>query len=106
MANNPYFGYNVPERLTFEWDDAKDLENRFKHGVPFVLARHAFSDPRRVIAEDAAHSSDEARLYCIGSVGGNIMTVRFTVRGDSIRIFGAGYWRNGKALYEKTNTLH
>jgi hypothetical protein len=29
--------------------------------------------------------------------------VRFIQRGDRIRIIGAGYWRKGKQLYEKTN---
>jgi hypothetical protein len=29
------------------------------------------------------------------------MTARFTLR--KIRIFGAGYWRKGKAIYEKAN---
>jgi len=32
-----------------------------------------------------------------------IVTVRFTRRGDRLRIIGAGYWRKGKELYEKTN---
>ena len=34
------------------------------------------------------------------------MTVRFTYRGDVIRIFGAGYWRRGKAIYERENEIH
>lgn len=29
------------------------------------------------------------------------MTVRFTYRERRIRIFGAGYWRKGKRIYEK-----
>jgi hypothetical protein len=32
-----------------------------------------------------------------------VMTVRFTWRGSRIRIFGAGYWRKGKRLYEQQN---
>jgi len=34
------------------------------------------------------------------------MTVRFTIRGDKVRIIGAGYWRRGKAFYEEANQLH
>ena len=30
-----------------------------------------------------------------------ILTVRFTMRGQNIRIFGAGYWRQGKKRYEE-----
>jgi hypothetical protein len=35
---------------------------------------------------------------------GAVMTVRFTWRSGKIRIFGAGYWRKGKAIYEKANS--
>lgn len=34
-----------------------------------------------------------------------VATVRFTVRNDKIRIFGAGYWRQGKKIYEKENKI-
>ena len=90
-------------RPSFEWDDAKDRINQAKHGVAFTEAQIAFMDPKRVIAEDLEHSSSEPRYFCIGSVGGGIMTVRFTWREDKIRIIGAGYWRKGKAIYEKEN---
>jgi uncharacterized DUF497 family protein len=90
----------------FEWDEDKDRLNQVKHGVGFRLARFVFSDPKRVIAEDASHSSDEDRFYCIGRVGEGILTVRFTYRQQVIRIFGAGYWRKGKKLYEEQNHLH
>jgi uncharacterized protein len=86
---------------SFEWDDAKDRINRVKHGVAFVVAQMAFFDPRRVIAEDLAHSGDEPRYFCFGKVGDGIMTVRFTYRAGRIRIFGAGYWRKGKKIYEQ-----
>jgi len=88
---------------TFEWDDAKDRINRAKHGVSFALAQMAFFDPRRVIAEDLAHSATEPRYFCFGKVGDGIMTVRFTYRARRIRIFGAGYWTKGKRIYEQQN---
>jgi uncharacterized DUF497 family protein len=88
---------------SFEWDDAKDRANRAKHGVSFKLAQTAFLDPRRVIAEDLGHSSGERRYFCFGMAGGGVMTVRFTYRGGRIRIFGAGYWRKGKRIYEQQN---
>jgi len=90
----------------FEWDAGKDSENQAKHGVPFALAQHAFGDPRRVIAEDLRHGAGEPRFFCFGSVGGGILTVRFTYRSGVIRIFGAGYWRKGKAIYERENPVH
>jgi uncharacterized DUF497 family protein len=87
----------------FEWDSAKDRANQTKHGIGFELAQRAFLDPRRVIAEDLDHSGDEQRYYCFGRVEGAVMTVRFTWRNEKIRIFGAGYWRKGKAIYEEAN---
>ena len=88
---------------SFEWDPDKDRINRGKHGVGFAEARHAFLDPRRVIAEDLGHSGNEQRWFCFGVVGGGVMTVRFTWRGGRIRISGAGYWRKGKTIYERQN---
>ena len=35
-----------------------------------------------------------------------IATVRFTYRDKVIRIFGAGYWRKGKQIYEQENEVH
>ncbi|MBI5128046.1 MAG: BrnT family toxin [Rhodopseudomonas palustris] len=87
----------------FEWDVDKDRLNRAKHGIGFDQAQLAFLDPRRVIAEDIDHSRDEQRYFCFGRVAEGIVTVRFTRRGEKIRIFGAGYWRKGKAIYEEIN---
>jgi uncharacterized DUF497 family protein len=89
----------------FEWDENKDAENQKKHGIAFSLAQYAFADANRVIAEDLMHSSSEKRYFCLGAVDGEILTVRFTWRGSVIRIFGAGYWRKGKAIYEQKNQL-
>ena len=93
-------------RARFEWDPDKDIANQERHGVSFGLAQFAFADPRRVIAQDMSHSKTESRYYCFGWVGGGILTVRFTHRDDVIRIFGAGYWRKGKRVYERENQIH
>lgn len=91
------------KKTRFEWDPEKDEENQKKHGVSFALAQYAFADPERVIAEDIAHSKTEKRYFCFGEVNGGVITVRFTYRGGVIRIIGAGYWRKGKAIYEREN---
>ena len=90
---------------SFEWDEAKNLENQQKHGVSFEEAQHAFLDQKRIIAEDLEHSDNEDRYYCFGlnKSGNGVLTVRFTFRATRIRIIGAGYWRKGKRLYEKSN---
>ena|SRR5689334_9994318 len=89
---------------TFEWDEAKDRANLAKHGVSFKEAQRAFLDPHAVIGEDLAHSEDEARHCCFGAVDGEIITVRFTWRAETIRTFGAGYWRKGRKAYEEANS--
>ena len=93
-------------KARFEWDPRKDQENQEKHGVAFAVAQLAFADSRRVIAEDLSHSSAEKRYYCLGEVGGGVLTVRFTYRAEVIRIYGAGYWRKGKRIYEQENSVH
>ena len=90
----------------FDWDTDKDAENRQKHGVSFTRAQYAFADPQRVIAKDTTHSQTEERFYCFGEVEGGVLTVRFTYRASVIRIIGAGYWRKGKAIYERENQIH
>ncbi len=90
-------------QATFEWDPAKDLENRRKHKVSFSEAQFAFADSCRVIAEDLDHSAGEKRYFCFGRVERGVLTVRFTYRGGVIRIFGAGFWRKGKSIYVREN---
>ena len=78
--------------MQFEWDETKDALNKRKHGISFYSAQYAFSDPHRIIAEDLDHSTEsEKRYFCIGKVGDEIVTLRFTVRSNKIRIIGAGY---------------
>ncbi|MFC1527088.1 BrnT family toxin, partial [Candidatus Latescibacterota bacterium] len=90
--------------MEFEWHPGKDLANQRKHGVCFGIAQKAFLDRRRVIAVDRGHSTPgERRYFCFGRVDGRVLTVRFTVRGDVIRIFGAGYWREGRRRYDEEN---
>ncbi len=92
---------------SFEWDEQKNKTNQSKHGVAFEDAQRAFLDSDRVIARDIDPSKEgEQRFFCFGKVDGGIMTVRFTLRSDKIRILGAGYWRRGKREYEKENKVH
>ena len=91
------------EKVKFEWNTKKDEQNQEKHEVSFKLAQYAFADPNRVIAEDLNHSQNEKRYYCFGKLEGKVITVRFTYRGNVIRIIGAGYWRKGRKIYENQN---
>lgn len=76
---------------SFIWDSEKELANIHKHGIDFATAAKAFKDDKRKIYIDSKHTKKEERFFCIGKVEGKILTVRFSYRGDRIRIFGAGY---------------
>ncbi len=93
-------------KTKFDWDAEKNALNQEKHGISFVVAQYAFSDPLRIIAKDESHSQAEERFYCFGEVDGGILTVCFTYRASVIRIIGAGYWRKGKVIYERENKIH
>lgn len=88
--------------MNFEWDEDKNLVNIEKHGVSFKEAIQAFLDPNRKIRLNAKHSSVEIRYYCLGMVDNRILTVRFIIRDKKVRIIGAGFWREGKKIYEQT----
>ena len=92
--------------MEFEWSETKNRINIEKHGVSFYDAQYAFADPKRLILEDVAHSVDEKRFFCIGKTIDCVVTIRFVCRGQKIRIFGAGHWRKGKKLYEKTHHIY
>lgn len=83
-------------------DEQKNLENQEKHGVSFEAAQYAFADPHLLIAKDITHSTEqEERLYAIGKIALGIVTVRFIYRDGKIRIYGAGFWRKQRKMYEQ-----
>jgi len=92
-------------KFTFEWNEEKNKVNIEKHHISFYEAQKAFLDLNRVVLKDLNHSNDEDRYFCLGKVEEHILTVRFAIRNNSIRIFGAGYWRKGKKIYEKENKI-
>lgn len=87
--------------MQFEWDENKNISNIDKHKIAFADAIRAFEDPNRKILFNGKHSKEEKRYYCLGIVNQKVLTVRFTVRAQAIRIIGAGYWREGKKKYEQ-----
>ena len=48
-------------------------------------------------ARSRAVYSEGSLLY----VDDGVLTVRFTYRRKKIRIYGAGYWRKGRKIYER-----
>jgi uncharacterized DUF497 family protein len=74
--------------MDFEWDNAKDLANRKKHGVDFRTAAKVFLDPY-VIEFDDHDATGEPRFIAIGLVDGRMLFVSYTTRGDVVRIISA-----------------
>lgn len=86
----------------FVWDLRKEIQNIAKHGFTFKMAMEVFSDPKVMHLEDEKHSSEEDRYYAIGKLeNGLILTVRYAVKENIIRIFGAANWRKWRKFYEK-----
>ena len=86
--------------VRLEFDPDKEAINLTKHGIDFSTVRKVFEDPQRMIVPNETHSPDEPRFYAVGHDGRGVLTVRFTLRGDAIRVIGAGYWRKQKKAYE------
>jgi uncharacterized DUF497 family protein len=54
------------KEVRFEWDEAKNRENRRKHGVPFEEAQTVFLDESAIRFFDPDHSADEDRFLMLG----------------------------------------
>jgi uncharacterized DUF497 family protein len=74
--------------MEFEWDRAKELANRKKHGVDFRTAAKVFLDPH-VIEFDDLDANGELRFNAIGLVDGRMLFVAYTMRDDVVRIISA-----------------
>jgi uncharacterized DUF497 family protein len=74
--------------MDFEWDRAKELANRKKHGVGFRTAAKVFLDPH-VIEFDDLDANGELRFNAIGLVDGRMLFVAYTMRDDVVRIISA-----------------
>jgi uncharacterized protein len=62
------------EYLRFEWDEAKNLSNRRKHGVSFEEAIAVFRDPLYVSVQDRIDGG-ELRWQTLGLVEGLLLLV-------------------------------
>src|SRR5713101_7455493 len=74
--------------MDFEWNGAKELANRKKHGVDFRTAAKVFLDPY-VIEFDDLDAAGELRFNAIRLVDGRMLFVTYTMRGDVVRIISA-----------------
>lgn len=74
----------------FEWDQAKAVENRQKHGVSFDEATEAFGDPLALNMPDPNHAAPEERFLVLGlSRSGRLLVVSYAERGIRTRLISA-----------------
>jgi uncharacterized protein len=100
------------EGLRFEWDEAKNLSNRRKHGVSFEEACAVFRDPLYVSVQNRIEDG-ETRWLTLGLADGlALLAVAHTVREeldqatavDVIRIISARQaTRRERRRYEDEN---
>ena len=70
--------------MDFEFDPAKSLANRQKHGINFKDAQKLWDDP--ALLEAPASSLDEPRHLVIGMIGSKHGSAVVTYRADRARI--------------------
>ncbi|MGA9033874.1 MAG: BrnT family toxin [Sulfuricaulis sp.] len=56
-------------KARFDWDEKKNHENQKKHGVSFGLAQLAFTDSKRVIAEDPTTAKVKSGITVLAGWG-------------------------------------
>jgi uncharacterized DUF497 family protein len=76
--------------LVVEWDPAKEMANRRKHGISFDEAASVLLDPISMTIRDPDHSRGEERYLDLGmSSRGRLLVLSYTERGKRIRIISA-----------------
>ncbi len=77
--------------MKFEWDPAKEEENRRKHGISFGQVTELFMSGRDYLEViDESHSEDEDRFLAVGPIESGIVVVVFTEPSEQmIRIVSA-----------------
>ncbi len=81
-------------KYVFDWDPAKEQQNRSKHGVSFRQTMTVFRDAHAVTVYDAGHDDQEDRWVTIGrTANGLLLVLVHTHHGSSqkamIRIISA-----------------
>ncbi len=72
----------------FEWDEDKRIANIRKHGIDFLDMANLFKHP---ILEKIDNREDygEERIIALGTTGGAVFRIVFTLRGTGVRMISA-----------------
>ncbi len=64
------------EKLSFEWDESKNITNQKKHRISFEEAQTVFYDENALLIDDPDHSEEEERFILLGfSLKANLLVV-------------------------------
>lgn len=92
-----------------EWDEAKNLENRRKHGLSFEEAKELFASGADYLEIlDEAHSEFEDRLIAIGPIARGLVLIVWTEREDDVLRIISARWATDReqALYHSYKDEH
>ena len=78
----------------FEWDEAKRRSNLGKHGIDFRDAARAM--PLRPMLVYSSPRGNEERYVGVLEIGGKVIAVVYTRRGEAVRIISARRARKGE----------
>ncbi len=70
--------------MEFEFDHAKSLSNKKKHGIDFIEVQALWDDPDFI--EIPVTTVDESRLLVIGRISGKHWSAIITIRSEKVRI--------------------
>ena len=85
--------------MEFEWEDSKARENLEKHGIDFEDVPALWDQP---VLERRSERNGEPRWLVLGTLGGIVVAVVYTWRGERCRIISARRAsRNERASYHE-----
>jgi hypothetical protein len=91
--------------MDFEFDPARSLANKDKHGLDFEEAQAIWRDDDRL--EVSARLVGESRFLTIGRIGQKLWTAVWTWRGPKVRLISARRARDAEVEnYVRQQTDH
>jgi hypothetical protein len=73
----------------FEWDERKRLRTIATRGIDFADITAVLDDPARVEVEDTRRDYGERRFLVLCPLGGRLLHVTYTLRGEARRLISA-----------------
>lgn len=87
--------------MKFEFDPAKSIRNKAKHGVDFIEAQMLWNDENLLILP--LRFEDERRIACIGRMHGKHWTAIATCRGNAVRIISVRRSRDNEVKWYESD---